>query len=92
MNKNDFLTKIILLIGTSTVATTYTLPFENNNQTFLPSSNYMSVKTFQGNNEFKHYLKHELIEEQTSDEPIPIPVIKSLRFKFSKPQKLEFSN
>lgn len=91
MNPNQFLSSAIIIVGTSIVGITYALPCNVGNQTYLPSSSYIKTKMLEQKNSDNYSLKNEFYPDSPSEEPIPIPVVGRMKFKFSKPELLSFS-
>lgn len=83
--------KIAMIIGTSAIAYVGLAGSDFSGHFHVPSSSYLSADAFLDPYQFKTSLKNETDEQWPVDDPIPVPVVKMMKFKFSKPEPKQFS-
>jgi hypothetical protein len=70
------------------------VPIKNNpveEADYPPASSYVSESALKNPYEIKTTLRDEIEFEGPSDDPIPVPVVKLMKFKLGQPEVKKFS-
>ena len=90
MGDNTAYRKIAVLIGSSAIACTGLAAVESSGQVYVPTATYLTSEAFVDRFQFQTYLKNEMSEVLPLDEPIQVPVVRLMKFKFGKPEEMKF--
>lgn len=90
MGDNTACGKIALLIGSSAIFCAGLAVADSKGQGYIPTATYITVKSFTDPFQFQTKLKNEVSESFPLDDPIQVPVVKLMKFKFGKPEEMKF--